>query len=235
MMTLSKIRNLFGKPEEFDCRQAQGTMSAFIDSMTGEEETQRLEAHVAGCAPCRRQLQGYVSLRNFISGMAPPAIPEDLQLEARISLSHARSSDLRLRFSTRVDNSLKPHALPALAGVLATVLCFSFLLGNFGASLTAAEDSVAVLWLETHPRARDPLILQLAELGLDDLTVDVAIDQEGRVFSTVILNGPEDPAVNQWLRDVIMLGEFYPATIYGQPVPSRLVMSFVGVRGSPLA
>ena len=234
MMTLPKIERLFRGTREFDCHRAEATMSAFIDSMTSDEETQQLEAHVAGCTACRRQLQGYVSLRNFVAGMTGPAVPEDLDLQARIALSHARASDFGLRLRTYLDNILKPHALPALAGVLSTCLMFAFLLGNFGASLAHTPDAVRILWT-TQPRAADPLMLQLAALGLDRVSLDLAIDQEGKAFSTVIRNRPEDPAVDQWLRDVLLLGKFYPATLYGQPVRSRLVMSFVGVKSSPLA
>lgn len=235
MTTLKKIRDAVWKARELDCEQAQETMSAFIDSMTSQEEAQELEVHVAGCPTCRRQLQGYISLRNFVARVPAPALPADLALEARIRLSHARTDDLRTRLNAQVANVLKPHVLPAAAGVLATCFCFAFLLGSFQASPSRPENDVSLLWIQTQPRAADPLMLQLAALGLDDVTVDVAIDKKGKAFSTVILNGPDDPLVDQWLKDVLMLGEFRPATIYGRPVPSRLVLSFVGVQSSPLA
>jgi len=222
------VRKALGRLEDFDCRQAQERMSAFLDSMTSDEESGLLRAHVACCLPCQRQLQGYVSLRRFIASVQMPDVPKALDLETRIRLSHARTTDFIGELGLRIENMLKPHTVPVVAGVLATVMCFGFLLGSFGASMGRLGPGDAALFLYTQPRARGPLISQLAELG--DLTVDVNIDQKGKVYAGVILNGPQDPELHQWLRDVLLLGTFDPAMVYGHPVPSRLILSFVGVK-----
>jgi hypothetical protein len=230
-MALDRIQKAVWRSADFDCRQAEEVMSAFIDSMASDEESLRLEAHVGTCAPCLRQLQGYLSLRRFVAGVAAPAAPPDLALETRIRLSHTRSNDFLGQFSIRCDNVLKPLAIPALSGTFASFLCFALLLSSFGASLGRPVDQDDVtLWVYTQPRAADPLITQIAALGLDDLTVDLNIDQKGKAFGKLILTGPDDPVVTRWLKDVMLLAEFHPARVSGRPVPSRLILSFIGVK-----
>jgi len=211
-------------------------MSAFIDSMTSDEEARLLEAHVSDCAPCRRQLRAYVSLRNLVAGVAAPEVPEDLALETRIRLSHERSRNFYGNLNIRLKNILKPLAVPALAGVSTTALCFVFLLGSLSPPpIDLSASAETPLWLLMQPpRATDPLMTQLAELGLDQVTLDLKVDQRGKAFATVILNGPQDPELDQWLRDVLLLGDFHPATILGRPVPAPLILSFIGVKSSPV-
>jgi len=231
MKPMTKIAGALLRSPDFDCRRAHEAMSAWIDSMSDNEEARRLEAHVAGCPPCRRQLQGYVSLRAFVSGVAAPAVPEDLGLDTRIRLSHVRARNVFGELNIRIANVLKPNTVPALAGVLATMMCFGVLLGSFGASLAQPPGSPdRTLWVHTQPQASGPLMFQLAALGLENLTVELNIDHLGKAYSGVILSGPQDPEVDRWLKDVLLLGDFYPATIYGRPVSSRLILSFIGVR-----
>lgn len=228
---LIKVFSPFRPSLDFDCRQAEETMSAYIDSMSTDEESRHLEDHIAVCSPCRRQLRGYVSLRGFVSGIAVPEVPEDLALEARIRLSHARSDNLFEQLGVRMTNVLRPRTIPALAGVVMTLACFALLLGNIGGALALPADSPESLWAHTQQaRAKGPLMLQLSELGLDELTVDLNIDQTGKPLAAIVMNGGVDPKLNEWFRDVVLLADFYPATVRGRPVPSRLILSFVGVK-----
>jgi hypothetical protein len=232
MIGLKRFHGVLRGPERFDCRQSEALMSEFIDSMTSDEDARRLSSHIDDCPPCRRQLQGYISLRNFVSGMATPEVPEDLVLETRIRLSHVRSNDPFGQLATRIGNAVRPVTVPAMAGVLATVACFGILLGSFGSSLTgsAIDPSNDTLWVYSGPRMSDPLLMQIMDLELEELTMDMSIDQQGKAFGDVVLTGTENPELDNWLRDVVLLGRFYPATVYGRPVVARLVHSISVVR-----
>lgn len=233
MKALKDFLTAFGGSTALDCRQAEQMMSAYIDSMTDEEETRLLEAHTAECVACRRHLQGFISLRRFISGVSAPGVPEDLALETRIRLSHARHRVPLSQLRVHLVNVLKPMTLPALAGILATFVCFAFLSDTFGSAIASKPTREGTLLALTQAQAKGQLMNQLRGLGIDDLTVDLNIDRQGKVVAANVLTGTTtDPELDQWLRDVVLLADFYPATIYGRPVPSRLILSFVGVRSA---
>lgn len=230
---VSDLARKLGHPADFDCRTAEAAMSAYIDSMCSEEESRSLQAHVATCPPCRRQLQGYVSLRSFMGRVPAPQVPSELALETRIRLSHARTDDALGRLGLRISNSLRPRMVPALAGGLAALACFMLLLGTFGAVLRPPDPTDPAMWVLTQARPRGPLMVQLIELGFDDLTLTLNIDQKGRVVGGEFFGGSATPEVDEWLKDVVLLADFYPATVYGRPVPSPLILQFVGVKSEP--
>jgi hypothetical protein len=63
-----------------------------------------------------------------------------------------------------------------------------------------------------------------------DLTIETQVGHEGRVIDYQILSGPQNPEVNGWIRQVLSLAQFTPATAFGKPVESRIILTFVVVR-----
>src|SRR5580765_4522005 len=113
------------------CSVVKQLMSPFIDSMVTADETELVESHVSSCEPCQRQLQSYISVRSLVARVDAPPLPEDMILETRVRLSHARNDNYFLRFENRLTNLLKPMIVPVLLGISSTMLLFGILLGSF--------------------------------------------------------------------------------------------------------
>ena len=124
------------------CEAASELMSPFIDSMVSMDEADSLRSHLSDCKSCKRQLQSFISVRNVVAGVDPLPVPEDLQLETRIRLSHARQNNRGDQWQARFDNILKPFAMPAVMGVILTLLGFGILFGGLTAprQVIASED-----------------------------------------------------------------------------------------------
>src|SRR5262249_45472841 len=89
-----------------------------------------------------------------------------------------------------------------------------------------------------HVRASDATMAWLAsdsglkEPGLKDpFMVQVDVSTYGRVIDYDIISGPKSPAVERWLKQILSFAEFTPATSFGKPVTSRIILSVVAVRG----
>jgi hypothetical protein len=128
------------------CEAALELMSPFIDSMVSVGAADSLQSHLSNCKSCKRQLQSFISLRNVIAGVEPVPVPEDLQLETRVRLSHARLHNRRDRWQAGFDNILRPFAMPAVMGVILTLLGFGILFGGLTAprQVIASEDGQGV-------------------------------------------------------------------------------------------
>ena len=234
---MKKLKSFFrsrGRPTELNCKQAQRLMSTFIDSMATPEEAVRVETHVAGCEPCQRQLQSYISVKNLLLNVEDPAVSADLVLETRVRLSHERTSDGLTRLGTRLGNSLKPVALPALLGTCMTFLFFGILLSDLLAPPVIASNEVSntPIALYQSVRVTDPTLTRFADNGSNlpgPLTVDILVSGRGRMIDYTILSGPSDPVVERWLRELLYYAEFTPANLFGRPVNSRIIVSFIGV------
>lgn len=220
-----------------DCSAAQKLMSPFIDSMASAEEVESLEFHISICRPCHRQLQSFKSMRSLLARMERPSPPEDLMLEARVKLSHARNRNYIAQLENRLSNILRPVAIPAILGVSVTMLFFGILLGSFASKTVLAQDRVAeqpVFALYTPVRTTEPTMIRFA-VNEDNnwdvpLMIETHVDQDGRVLEYRIISGPQSPEVNRWIREVLSLAQFTPATAFGKPVDSKIILSFVAVR-----
>jgi hypothetical protein len=213
-------------------------MSPFIDSMVTVAEAERLESHVAACEPCHRQLQSYISMRSLVARIDVPPLPEDMVLETRVRLSHARNSNLLVRLENRLNNFLRPMIVPALLGAALTMLLFGFLLGSLTSQSTVLAqdhfDEQPVYRLFQPVRTENANWIRFASNDKQDLeeplTIETYVGHEGRVLDYQVLSGPQNPEVNGWIRQVLSLAQFTPATAFGKPVESRIILSFVAVR-----
>ena len=220
-----------------ECSSVRHLMSPFIDSMVTADEAERLESHVAACAPCQRQLQSFISMRSLVARIDVPPMPEDMVLETRVRLSHARNTNFLVRLENRLNNFLRPMIVPALLGAALTMLLFGFLLG----SLTSQSTVLAQDHFEEQPvyRLFQPVRTENAnwirfasnDKNLEEpLTIETYVGHEGRVLDYQVLSGPQNPEVNGWIRQVLSLAQFTPATAFGKPIESRIILSFVAVR-----
>ena len=221
-----------------ECSSVQKLMSSFIDSMVTALEAERLQGHLADCEPCQRQLQSYISMRSLIARIETPPLPEDMVLETRVLLSHARNKNFLVRLENRLNNVLKPMVVPVLFGVSLTMLLFGVLLGSLASSSAVlaegrlAEEPVFGLYKPVH--TTDPNWIRFAssdKQNFDEpLTIETHVGNEGRVLDYHVLSGPSNPEVNGWIRQIVSLMKFTPATSFGKPVESKIILSFIAVR-----
>lgn len=222
-----------------DCSTAQKLMSPFIDSMTTPQEVEDLELHISICRPCYRQLQSYKSMRSLLARVERPKPPEDLVLATRVKLSHARNRNYIEQLENRMANILGPVAIPAVLGVAMTMLFFGILLGSFASKTVLAQDGISV---EDQPvfalykpvRTTEPTMIRFAvndqNTWDEPLMIETHVDRDGRVLEYRIISGPQSPEVNRWIREMLSLAQFTPATAFGKPVDSKIILSFVAVR-----
>ncbi len=220
------------------CDAAMELMSPFIDSMVTTEEAERLRSHVSDCAPCARQLQAFISLRNLVAQAEPVAVPEDLQLDTRLRLSRERRPNDRNRWQARIDNILKPLAVPAVMGVSLSLMGIVVLFGSLVATREVqAKPSLVEPLVATYepPRTTTPTAKRFSRTMSPDLeqalSIQTEVSDEGRIVDYTIIGGTRSAHVDQWLQEVLLLAQFRPATSWGNPVPSRVILSFVNVRG----
>ncbi|HYR85331.1 MAG TPA: zf-HC2 domain-containing protein [Terriglobia bacterium] len=220
-----------------ECSAAQKLMSPFIDSMVSPEEAERMEFHVSNCMPCQRQLQSLISMRSLLARIDSPELPEDLVLETRVKLSHERNKNVLVRLENRLGIILKPIAIPALFGVSLTMLFFGVLLGGLATNQTVLAQSgiveQPVFGLYKPVRTTEPTMIRFAvdkNSWTEPLMIETHVGDDGKVIDYRIISGQETPEVNRWVREMLSLAAFTPATAFGRPVESKIILSFVAVR-----
>jgi hypothetical protein len=222
-------------PNNISCEAALELISPFIDSMVPSEEADLLRVHLSECHGCRHELQSLASLRTLMAGVEPLQVPEDLQLETRVRLSHERSRNLRAWWQSRIDNVLKPFAVPAVMGVMLTFLGFGALLGSLNRQADAAEArTVAVIYQQ--PKGTNNTLKRLGAVQppvLDQaFSIQAQINDDGRIEDFSVISGTRSHGNDRWLQELVLFSQFRPATTYwGMPVRAPVILSFVTVRG----
>jgi hypothetical protein len=214
------------------CSKATDLMSSYIDCMAEPEESRALESHLDTCEPCQRQLHSYISLRSMMASVEPMSPPEDLVMDTRVRLSHARSGGLFDRIEALMVNVLKPMVVPAVSGIALTVLSFSVLFGNIAMNLQVQDPSLIAM--EEPVRITEQTMLSAPGNSgsdwLEPLSVNAKVDDGGRVYDYRIIGGSQTPAVKQWVRNLLYTAQFAPATSLGKPINSSTILTFVNVR-----
>ena len=217
---------------DIKCSKAIELMSSYIDCMAEPEESQVLESHLDTCEPCQRQLHSYISLRSMMASIEPVRPPEDLVMDTRVRLSHARSGGLFDRIEALLVNVLKPVVIPAVSGIALTVLSFGVLFGNIAMNLQAQDSSLIAM--EEPVRITEQTMLSAPGNSgsdwLEPLSVKANVDDVGRVYDYRIIGGSQTPAVNRWVKNLLYTAQFAPATRLGKPVNSSTILVFVNVR-----
>jgi hypothetical protein len=221
------------------CKAAQELMSPFIDSMTTAAEVDKLKAHLSACEPCQRQLQSFISVRSFLVRSEQPPVPVDLVLDTRVKLSQERHSNYAERLENRLSDILRPIAIPAIAGVSLTMLFFGVLLGAMISNTTVMAHDRVTTDIHTpglYKPVRTTNLTMIRFAGSDDLKFDeplmieTHVDDTGRVLEYRIISGLETPEVHRFVREQLSLAMFTPATAFGRPVDSKIILSFVAVK-----
>jgi len=216
------------------CSEARSLMSPYIDCMAEPEESRSLELHLDTCEPCQRQLHSYISLRSMMASVEPARPPEDLVLDTRVRLSHARSGGLFDRIEALMVNVLKPVVIPAVSGIALTVLSFSVLFGHLAMNLQAQDLNSSLIAMEEPVRTTDQTMLSAPGNSGSDwrepLSVKANVDYDGRVYEIRIISGSQTPAVKQWIQNLLYTAQFAPATRLGKPINSSTILTFVNVR-----
>lgn len=232
-----QFRGAKAPPPQVNCSAAQELMSPFIDSMASLQETEVLQVHLSACKPCQRQLQGFISMRSLLARIERPEPPEDLVLDTRVKLSHVRNENFLEKLQTRLANVLKPIAIPAILGVSLTMLFFGVLLGALVSNTTVmAQDRLEtpIFSLYKPVRTTNVTMVRFAVSDVNNwdepLMIETHVGEDGKVIDYRIISGTESPEVNRWVRELLYFAQFTPATAFGRPVESKIILSFVAVR-----
>lgn len=103
------------------CEREREAIGALVDSQLGAAERAALEAHLAGCAGCRKALAELEGLATAFETLRPVEPPADF--EARFWARIAREKDAPQGLRVRLRRWLVPGGL-ALAGAVAALVLF---------------------------------------------------------------------------------------------------------------
>jgi hypothetical protein len=217
-----------------ECEQTLKLLNSYVDDMISWQEAAMVDEHLQICSHCAYELHQLKSLRQLMRSIKRQELPQDLALRTKIKAS---KQDARLVFErtfAKVEDFLRPIAIPAFSGVALTVVFFVILLSTLftGTNLSASNKDIP-LALFTEPRARSLYMSQFVQLGnlvsvREPITVETYVGTDGRIIDYKILSGPRDRATVRTLDEFFFFEvSFDPATSFGRPTHGKIVLSLL--------
>jgi hypothetical protein len=219
------------------CENVQERISLLLDCNLPATEREYVLAHLDACGKCGERFESMQSMRASLRDMAQPRVPATLATQLRVLASHERARRLsRKNLSTRVahsmtatrlafDNMMRPFAVPVTGGLMSSLVMFSLLVPSLSFPHNHSyEPPLAVA--ETDVQWGDPdgkivgatadharLLPGSAVIYGNEVSLTLLIDERGRV-QDYYLSGGE---LTEEMTSLILLSQFTPATVNGQP------------------
>jgi hypothetical protein len=223
--------------EELNCKAVRLNLWDYAAGVLGESGNDagmdtRMDAHLHTCRECDRCLADVSSLRKGFRHLPVQAMPPLVATRLQVIASRERSRQLlRLNpaawladkvsgFMMAFNHFLKPYAVPAAGGVVASCLCFGLI--------------AQTLQLRPYVMDNDMPVGLFTEMTIDDVspfsfpgkdvTVELTVDANGAVtdFTPIQQAGsnPTPEELNQ-IAGLVLYSTFTPATRFGQRVSSK--------------
>jgi hypothetical protein len=181
--------------------------------------------HLAECPECRLYEREMRSISLALRDAPRHIPPQDLTYRLRVLASHERvrieaGMDWLAGIRFRLNQLLRPLAVPAAGGLLASLLFFAVLTPSFTVHANTSNDVPVGLFTQVSMVSPSPF-------GFDgqDITVEVTIDKSGAVSDYAI---PGRHLSKDEMRDVgnfILFSSFKAATVFGQPVTRKMILN----------
>jgi anti-sigma factor RsiW len=224
-----------------DCASVRAQFSDYLDGDLTGVAMQSVAGHLDACPACADDFALWRQSQRALSSLEPVRPPADLALRIRVALSQEQARTAKNFLATwkvRWDNTVAPFLLQASAGLASAIVLIgtmTFLIGAFAAPEPAAARD------EPLGNASGPHFLYStleADPGTvsgkgSPVTVEVFVDQQGRVYDYDVVSGPSDAATRAELESLLLTSVFLPATTFGQPVRGVALLTFsvVSVQG----
>ncbi len=219
------------------CENVQERISLLLDCKLPPSEREHVLAHLDACRQCGSRFESMQYMRASLRTMAQPPVPAALSTRLRVMASHELArQNARRNFSTRLrhavstlrlafDNLMRPFALPVTGGVTSAFVMFSLLvpslsfphshtydppLESLSADMQFGNPEGAIVGSSKNNAFLRP---GSAEITGDEVSLILLIDEHGRV-QDYYLSGGE---LTEEMKSLIMLSQFVPATVSGQP------------------
>lgn len=213
------------------CRAARRNIGKYVDGELGFFTHRLLRRHLAQCADCFEICEQREVLPQFVPEWPPIPVPAALRTRILLAASRAGGRSAWPSWKLGLDNLLRPLMVPAVGGVLSALILFGVLMSDLTFVRGNAADDIPLLYL-TKAWISDPTMTDVPDFSVqEDITVEVLINKDGRVYSIRMLKLPlRPPEMNARLvshiASVLLTTKFHPAMNFGRPVLGRVLVRF---------
>jgi hypothetical protein len=194
----------------------------------------QMDEHLRACVECAARFVSVQRTQSLVGALGRQPAPPDLALKLRVALSQELANSGRSRWErlrVRWENAFNATMVPATFGLVTTLIIFGVLISFlYPAQVRASNDVPTMLYTPAELKST-PFELSMGVANTDSLVVEAYVGPDGRVLDYRVLSAPEDAqAILPQLKNMLIFTTFNPATAFGQPTSSRVILTFSKVQ-----
>jgi hypothetical protein len=227
---------------ELTCSWVQDTLWDYLDGAVDESERRAIAMHLRECRDCSFYRSDARSMRVGLKGLPAKTVPPMVTTRLAVIASRERSrsllrrdlaarlSELRSKAKLLFDNLLKPIAVPAAGGMLASLFCFVAIVDTLHYHPEWQPDMPVGLFTQVTVNDLSPFSVAGSA---DVLGVQLTVDSNGAVSDFELPQGKVSREEMNEVGNLVMFSTFKPATAFGQPVTGKIRVDIrhINIRG----
>ncbi len=217
-----------------NCSVAKGLLSSYLDGEVTRSQLAQVNGHLQNCGSCAAIYSSMQRTQALVGAVGRKAAPPDLALRLRVAVSQEIATAQRPRWESwrvRWDNAFNAVMVPATAGLVTTLIIFGLLISMIYPGQVGAANDVPTMLYTPAELQFTPFELSMGASNAESIVVEAYVGPDGRVLDYRILSAPDDAqAILPELKNTLIFTTFHPATAFGQPTASRVVLSFSKVQ-----
>lgn len=216
---------------ELSCEFVRSALWDHAGGRLGDAESNKVSRHLLDCRECDRRRAEVSAVSTGLKHLPVRRPPSIVSVRLRVAASRDRSrrlvrldmaarwKEFRQRARLTFDNLLKPLAVPAAGGILASFLCFGMIADNLRLDATFNDDMPVGLY-------RAVTIDELSPFCFNgrDVLVQLTIDRDGNVTDFTVPQKTPSPDELREIGNLVLYSSFKPARAFGQPVSSKVLL-----------
>ncbi len=216
------------------CSVAQKLMSLYVDGEVTRSQLAHVDEHLHSCGECAALYASIRQTQTLVASLGRKAAPPEMALRLRVAISQEIASAGSSRWDAlrvRWENAFDAIMVPATAGLVTTMIVFGLLISLIYPGQVRASNDVPTMLYTPAELKFTPFEWSVGANSADSLVVEAYVGPDGRVQDYRILSAPEDAqAILPELKNMLIFTTFHPATAFGQPTASRVILSFSKVQ-----
>jgi Putative zinc-finger len=216
------------------CLVAKRLLSSYLDGEVTRSQLAQVDEHLQSCVECAARYASVRRTQTLVASLGRKTAPPELALRLRVVVSQEIANVRRSRWdSLRVhwENAFNAIMVPATAGLVTTMIIFGLLISLIYPGQVRASNDVPTMLYTPAELKFTPFELSMGASSPDSLVVEAYVGPDGRIQDYRILSAPEDAqAILPELKNMLIFTTFHPATAFGQPTASRVILSFSKVQ-----
>jgi hypothetical protein len=227
--------------EELNCKSIRGALWDYTAGSLDDTDHLLVDSHLSECAECKLHRAEVRSLRTGLKSLPEMAVSPMLKMRLKVLASRessrqalrrdlaARMAELRSRAKLMFDNLLRPVAVPAAGGMLASFLCFGAIVDTLHVHPEWQNDIPVGLFTQATMDDVSPF-----SVDGNDVIVQLTVDRNGVVSDFELPQGStSSPEEQKEIANLVFFSSFTPATAFGQKVTGKILVSIhhINIKG----